>query len=101
MRPMWLHVFTFVRFLGTFAAMIKVPSRITTFVEMALSGSRNGTDHVQPLRAVEGPSFTLATCDIGEVDCATSFSFTRDSELVLFRGAPPTVQAVQDALAGL
>ena len=91
----------FVRTLGAVAAMIKIPSRVTTFVEMALSGSRNGTEHVLPLRSLEGQSFALATCDIGESDCATQFAFTRDSQLILFRGAPATVQGVQQALAAL
>jgi len=91
----------FIRALGLFAALIKVPSRITTFVEMALSGSRNGTEHVLPLRPSERDSFQLATCDIDEHDCSTSFTFTSTSQLVLFRGAPSTVQEVQSALLSL
>jgi len=91
----------FIRFLARFAAMIKVPSRITTFVEMALSGSRNGTMHVLPLRELEGDSFRLATCDIGEYSCSTQFAFERGSKLKLFRGAPATVPDVAAALASL
>jgi len=91
----------FVRFLGHVAALIKVPSRVTTFVEMALSGGRNGTEHVRPLRSLEGDTFSLAACDIGEEDCATTFTFAKDSKLVSFRGAPATVPGVQDALAAL
>jgi len=91
----------FIRALGAFAALVKVPSRITTFVEMALSSGRNGTEHVLPLRSSEGASFQLATCDVGEADCATQFSFTKTSQLVLFRGAPATVQEVQSALASI
>jgi len=91
----------FVRVLGTLAALIKVPSRITTFVEMALSAGRNGTEHVLPLRSLEGDSFQLSTCDVGEEDCSTSFSFTKSSKLVLFRGAPATIADVQTALRSL
>jgi hypothetical protein len=103
----WINMPTFksnslvVRLLARVAAMIKVPSRVTTFVEMIASGSRNGTEHVLPLRPLEGHSFQLATCDIGETDCATSFSFSRTSRLVSFRGAPATVQGVSSALASL
>jgi len=89
----------FIRFLARFAAMIKVPSRVTTFVEMTLSGSRNGTEHVAPLRPLEEPGFTLATCDVKQEDCSTFFSFSRNSKLKLFRGAPPTVAEVQAAVA--
>jgi len=88
----------FIRLLARFAALVKVPSRVTTFVEMALSGSRNGTLHVTPLRSLEGEAFQLATCDIGEEACSTSFSFTKASRLRLFRGAPATVSDVQTAL---
>jgi len=91
----------FIRFLAKVAAMIKVPSRVTTFVEMALSGSRNGTTHVMPLRSLEGDAFKLATCDIGESSCSTTFAFTKGSKLKLFRGAPATVPDVAAALASL
>ena len=91
----------FIRMLGKLAALIKVPSRVTTFVEMALGGSRNGTAHVEPLRDLEGASFELVTCDIGEEACATRFSFTRSSKLLLFRGAPATVQDVRDVVSSM
>ena len=100
----------FVRLLSRFAALIKVPSRVTTFVEMALSAGRNGTEHVLPLRPNEGTSphgaqqtkrFELVTCDIDEVDCQASFGFGKASRLTLFRGAPATVAAVQAALESL
>ena len=103
----WINMPTFksnsylIRVLGKFAALIKVPSRVTTFVEMALSGSRNGSTHVLPLRSLEGASFSLATCDVGEAVCNTTFSFTRGSRLLLFRGAPATVQDVQDMVSSM
>lgn len=103
----WINMPTFksnslvVRVLGHLAALIKVPSRVTTFIEMALSGSRNGTEHVLPLRGYEGASFQLVACDIGETDCSTSFSFAKDSKLVLFRGEPATVPSVQGALRAI
>jgi len=103
----WINMPTFksnsrsIRLLGKLAALIKVPSRVTTFVEMALSSSRNGSTHVAPLRPLEGSSFQLATCDIGEADCATTFSFGPGARLLLFRGAPATVQDVQALMTGM
>ena len=91
----------FIRALGKFAALIKVPSRITTFVEMALAGSRNGTQHVAPLRQFESPAFSLHTCDIGEVGCSSSFSFSKSARLRLFRGKPATIKDVTAAIESL
>ena len=103
----WVNMPTFksnsylIRMLGKLAALIKIPSRVTTFVEMALSGSRNGTQHVLPLRHLEGASFELATCDIGELACNTSFAFTEGSKLTLFRGAPATVNDVSAMVSSM
>ena len=76
----------------------ELPSRVTTFIEMALDGSRNGTEHVLPLRPHEGAAFKLATCDLFQEDCATELAFSKSSKLKLFRGAPPTVSDVLNAL---
>ena len=52
----WINMPTFksnswyISMLSKIAALIKVPSRVTTFVEMALGAGRNGTTHVAPLR---------------------------------------------------
>jgi len=100
----WINMPTFkansllIRFLSRFAAMIKVPSRVTTFIEMVLGGSRNGTEHVLPLRSAEGDNFRLAACDLHQPDCSMGFSFTKKSKLKLFRGAPATVADVSAAL---
>ena len=77
----------FIRAVAHLAALIKIPSRVTTFLEMALSSSRNGSEHVAPLRAFEGESFELHTCDAGESGCSLPFSFTKADKLVRFRGA--------------
>jgi len=103
----WVNMPTFksnsvlIRFLGKLAALIKIPSRVTTFVEMALMGSRNGTLHVKPLRGLEGANFELATCDIGEEACRTSFSFPKGSRLLLFRGAPASIPDVLDMVSSV
>lgn len=87
--------------------MVKVPSRVTTFVEMSKGSSINGTDHVLPLRhrelpgALRSASFELATCDVGETACSTTFSFGRHARLRLFRGEPATVAGVAGALRSL
>jgi len=103
----WINMPTFksnswlIRALGKLAALIKVPSRVTTFVEMALAGSRNGTLHVAPLRKLEGSSFELVTCDVGEMGCSTTFAFNKGSKLLLFRGAPATISDVQELMQGM
>ncbi len=100
----WLNMPTFksnsvlIRMMARLAARIKVPARITTFAEMLSTGSRNATDHVAPLRGLEGESFSISTCDIDVADCSLSFAFGEDSRLKLFRGAPSTVADVQQAL---
>ena len=91
----------FIRAVAHLAALIKIPSRVTTFLEMALSSSRNGSEHVAPLRAFEGESFELHTCDAGESGCSLPFSFTKADKLVRFRGAPTTVPAVSAALKSI
>ena len=101
----WINMPTFksnsllIRFISQLAALVKLPSRVTTFVEMALDGSRNGTEHVLPLRAYEGASFSLATCDLHEADCRGTFAFDKRSSLKLFRGAPSTIADVTRALS--
>merc|ERR1719311_588273 len=91
----------FIRAVAHLAALIKIPSRVTTFLEMSLSSSRNGSEHVAPLRAFEGESFELHTCDAGESGCSLPFSFTKADKLVRFRGAPTTVPAVSAALKSI
>jgi len=94
----------FVRAMSLFAAAIKVPSRITTFIEMALGAGHNATEHVAPLRAAEAASagaFELYVCNVGDADCTASFSFPRSARLRLFRGAPAAIHEVQAALAAL
>ena len=62
----WINMPTFksnsllIRAIAALAALVKLPSRVTTFVEMALDGSRNGTEHVLPLRQYEGSAFSLS-----------------------------------------
>ena len=103
----WINMPTFksnsrlIRLLGYVAALVKVPSRVTTFIEMALSSGKNGTEHVKPLRSLEGTSFKLATCDLGEEACNTEFAFPAGSKLKLFRGAPATVSDVQELMRGM
>lgn len=88
----------FIRAMGKFAALVKIPSRATTFLEMTLNAARDGTTHVAPLRHFEGDSFSLVACDVGQPDCSTSLAFTKSSKLKLFRGAPATVRDVTTAL---
>lgn len=93
----------FVRALSKLAALIKVPSRISTFIEMSMAGSgRDATAHVEPLRAAEAKAagrFQLFTCDLEQVDCTASFGFPKDARLKLFRGAPAAIHEVLHALA--
>ena len=91
----------FIRGTAHLAALMKIPSRVTTFLEMTLWGSRNGSEHVAPLHPFEGESFQLHTCDNGESGCFLDFSFTKADKLVRFRGAPATVPAVSSWLKSL
>merc|ERR1712087_974074 len=84
--------------MAKFAALIKIPSRATTFLEMTLTAARDGTTHVAPLRPFEGDSFSLVACNVGQPDCSASFAFTKSSKLKVFRGAPATVHDVSNAL---
>jgi len=101
----WINMPTFksnsmmVRVLARVAALIKIPSRVTTFIEMTLSSGRNGTEHVQPLRHLESDAFSLATCDAHEEDCSTFISFPKHAELKIFRGAPATIEATAALIA--
>ena len=91
----------FMRFAAGFLAAIKVPSRVSTFLEMAFSATRSSTEHVRQLRRYEGEAFSLYTCEHDEPSCAASFSYTKASRLKLFRGAPATPAAVRTALKTL
>ena len=104
----WMNMPTFksngvlIRTLSALAAAIKIPSRVTTFVEMALLSGRAASAHVAPLRKAEaasGGAFELFVCDAGQPDCTASFFFPRGSRLKLFRGAPAAVHEVRTALA--
>ena len=87
-----------IRLIGKLAALVKIPSRVTTFLEMAMAGSRDGSEHVAPLRALENEAFQVYACNIGQADCSLPFSFSKSMRLKLFRGAPATVPAVMRAV---
>jgi len=88
----------FVRAAGIFAALIKIPSRATTFLEMVLNAGVNGSSHLEPLVPKQGDSFSLVSCDVGQPDCSASFAFAKSSKLKIFRGSPATVRDVASAL---
>jgi hypothetical protein len=55
----WINMPTFksnsflIKFLNKFAGWVKIPSRVTTYLEMFLHSTRQGTKHVEPIRKFE------------------------------------------------
>ena len=55
----WINMPTFksnsflIKFLNEFAGWVKIPSRVTTYLEMFLHSTRQGTEHVAALRKFE------------------------------------------------
>jgi len=101
----WINLPTFksnsllVRFLDEFAGWVKIPSRVTTYLEMFMHSTRNGTQHVLPLRKFEkAHNLTLVTCDQAQHDCSADFEFTKETELLQFYGRPPSAAEVAHVL---
>jgi hypothetical protein len=106
----WINLPTFksnsllIRFLDKFAGWVKIPSRVTTYVEMFMHSTRNGTQHVLPLRKFEEDpelKLRLVTCDQGQEDCSAQFKFTSDTKLLQFYGRPPSAAEVAHVLQEL
>ena len=106
----WINLPTFksnsllVRFLEEFAGWVKIPSRVTTYLEMFMHSTRNGTQHVLPLRKFEQVSaqnLRLVTCDQRQGDCSANFNFTKETKLLQFYGRPPSAAEVAHVLQEL
>jgi hypothetical protein len=85
------------------ASLLKVPSRVTTYLELFLGSETPAAAHVsvlQPFTKVDGElRFELMTCEHNETACAASFMFPASSTLVQFAGRPPSSAEVAEALA--
>jgi hypothetical protein len=85
------------------ASLLKVPSRVTTYLELFLGSETPAAAHVsvlQPFTKVDGElRFELMTCEHNETACAASFKFPASSTLVQFAGRPPSSAEVAEALA--
>ena len=108
----WLNLPTFksnslfIRVLDTVAGIIKVPSRVTTYLEMALHSTRGAHDHVQPL-ARFAPRHDARLQPNGEIGmvrvraCASptararAVRVRRERQLEQFNGRPPSVAEVR------
>jgi len=106
----WINLPTFksnsliVRLLDKFAGWVKIPSRVTTYLEMFMHSTRNGTQHVLPLRKFEkGKKYPLrlVTCNQRQSDCDATFTFTKGTKLLQFYGRPPSAAEVAHVLQGL
>ena len=106
----------FIRFLDRLAALIKLPSRVTTYIEMFMGSERPAGEHVKALKellesgkalgmaAVEtgnpAPSFKLLACE-SDGDCQLDFTFGRHSRVLQFVGKPPSAWELVSALSSV
>jgi hypothetical protein len=104
----WVNLPTFksnnrlMQFLDKFAAVIKLPSRITTFIEMTLGSTTPAFEHMAPvLDALRDanvnddadPNSVKAVWNICEHnfhDCNVKFEFGKDAKVLQFMGRPPS-----------
>ena len=111
----------FIRFLDRLAALIKLPSRVTTYIEMFMGSERPAGEHVKALKkllesgkaagmaaaetaddpgAGTAPSFKLVACE-SDGDCQLDFTFGRHSRVLQFVGKPPTAWELVTALSSV
>eukprot|EP00947_MAST-08B_sp_MAST-8B-sp1_P001559 g1559.t1 len=106
----------FVQAMGRLAALLKIPSRVTTYLEMFMKSGVTTTEYMDPLRKIaaaaaqtkqgipagEKGSLSIIACDgTGSQEagpCEGSFKFAEDSQVLQFVGAPPSVAEVEAAL---
>lgn len=108
----WINLPTFksnawyVRLMNHVAALVKIPSRVTTYLEMVTSSTTDADGHVKDLRVLEteaspvnGASFRLLVCNEHETYCPSTFKFTGSSRVVQFVGKPFSAYEVLDVLS--
>jgi len=109
----WVNLPTFkahsglMALLARLAAVLKVPSRVTTYLEMALGSTNPAEAHVAPLRALGAPHLRVATCGGAktadaplEEPCAPlDFAFGDASRVFHFSGRPVRPDELVEALA--
>lgn len=87
------------------ASLLKVPSRVTTYLELFLGSETPAAKHVEVLapfaQAGSDLRFELMTCEHDETSCGASFMFPPSSKLVQFAGRPPSSAEVAAALAAM
>jgi hypothetical protein len=112
----WVNLPTFksngllIQFLDRLAALIKLPSRVTTYIEMFMGSTNAAAGHVKALQALIAerssssssssssfPSARLAVCE-HDGDCDLNFAFGRHSRVLQFVGKPPSAWEVLQAL---
>mmetsp|Transcript_42572 Transcript_42572/g.113811 ORF Transcript_42572/g.113811 Transcript_42572/m.113811 type:complete len:171 (+) Transcript_42572:1935-2447(+) len=90
----------FVRFLDKLAAMIKLPSRVTTYIEMFMDSERTAAMHLAPLETAtkDDPDVKLVLCEAPDFNCTAPFDFDANSRVVRFAGRPPSVRELLQAM---
>jgi hypothetical protein len=87
------------------AALLKVPSRVTTYLELFLGSETPAATHVAVLEQFKQVGselkFEIMTCETDETSCGASFMFPSSSTLVQFAGRPPSSAEVAKALAAM
>eukprot|EP01047_Picozoa_sp_COSAG01_P019946 COSAG01_NODE_1123_length_11617_cov_13.832769_8_plen_1297_part_00 len=80
------------------APTLKIPSRVSTYLEMWLGSDTPAGAHIAPLRRFESDNFRIFACD-GGPRCTAEFNFPPASRLVQFVGMPAVVSEVEVAVA--
>eukprot|EP00615_Pteridomonas_danica_P010099 CAMPEP_0114336282 /NCGR_PEP_ID=MMETSP0101-20121206/5605_1 /TAXON_ID=38822 ORGANISM="Pteridomonas danica, Strain PT" /NCGR_SAMPLE_ID=MMETSP0101 /ASSEMBLY_ACC=CAM_ASM_000211 /LENGTH=650 /DNA_ID=CAMNT_0001468157 /DNA_START=120 /DNA_END=2072 /DNA_ORIENTATION=- len=111
----WVNLPTFksnnklMQFLDKFAAIIKLPSRITTFIELRLGSTIPAFEHVSPildtLRDIDvnndsphGVKAKWNICESSYSNCGIRFEFSKSSKVLQFMGRPPSSTELINAL---
>ena len=105
----------FISAVAKLAAFLKIPSRVTTYLEMFLRAGTTSTRYMDPMRevvrrtnrdarsATEQGSLRIVACDAAHrtspEPCTGQFRFPHDSTLLQFVGRPPSVAEVEEALS--
>ena len=102
----------FVSALAKLASLLKIPSRVTTYLEMALGSTNPAESHVKSLKSYDNNdlfTFDLFTCG-GAKDAQApllepcpdiSFRFTQNSRVTHFNGRPATPKELLDSMRAL
>lgn len=88
----------FIQALDRLAALIKLPSRVTTYIEMAMGSTRGANSHVLPLTN-DYAGVRVVTCESAASGCNATVELGAKSRVVQYVGRPPSITELTGALA--